>query len=184
MHPSLRPIGPADADTVASLHTISWQHAYRGMLRDDYLDHEAPAERQAVWRERLLGGSPAQFGYLALADGRPAGFIFARENGDPAWGTLIDNIHVLPELKGQGIGRLMVAAIGREAQRRCPDAGVFLWVIEQNLAGRGFYTRLGGQFVERAMVAAPDGGEIAELRVAWPSPRALLQAAEPEAKHG
>ena len=41
-----RPIVATDAATVADLHTTSWRSAYRGMLRDDYLDGDIATERR------------------------------------------------------------------------------------------------------------------------------------------
>lgn len=175
---SIRPIAPGDAETLALLHATSWRSAYRGILRDEYLDYEVVSDRKAVWSERLIAMPPSHFGHLATIAGRPVGFIYARGDDDPAWGTLLDNIHVLPEVKRQGLGRRLIAAMCREAQIRHLDAGVFLWVFEQNDQARRFYARLGGESVERVVTEAPGGGEIAEWRVAWRSPAQLMLAAE------
>ncbi|MGB3850078.1 MAG: hypothetical protein WA958_08940 [Tunicatimonas sp.] len=43
----------ADAEAIAQLHAQSWQQHYRGIMRDDYLDHSVREDRQAVWAERL-----------------------------------------------------------------------------------------------------------------------------------
>ena len=45
---AIRPIVATDGATVADLHTASWRSAYRGMLRDDYLDGDIATERRQV----------------------------------------------------------------------------------------------------------------------------------------
>lgn len=53
---------------------------------------------------------------------------------------------------------------------------VHLWVFEPNVDARRFYTHLGGDSVERAVVEAPVGGTIAAWRVVWDNPEQLLRA--------
>jgi len=110
------------------------------------------------------------------ANSKPAGFVFLRGAGDTVWGTLLDNIHVLPGLRGKGLGRVLVAAAARETMHRHPSERIHLWVFEQNVHARRFYSRLGGQDVERAVIEAPGGGSIAEWRVFWNNPEQLLRA--------
>jgi GNAT superfamily N-acetyltransferase len=170
----VRPLVKADATTLARLHAASWRNAYRGLLRDEYLDSIADADRLAVWAARMDHPQPTDFGFIAEADAACAGFVFLRGVDDAAWGTLVDNLHVLPAFKGQGIGRLLMEAAARETIRRHPDHGVFLWVFEANHHARRFYARLGGRDAERQVVDAPGGGALPAWRVVWPSPAHLL----------
>jgi len=172
-----RPIAATDAAAVSDIHVASWRDSYRGMLRDDYLDSAIAPERLAVWTERLRNLAPFDFGFIAAAANRSLGFVFLRGADDPVWGTLLDNLHVLPGFKGQGIGRLLVEAGAREAMNRHPRDRVYLWVFEQNSGARRFYRRLGGHEAERAVVDVPGGGAVAEWRVVWDNPERLLTAA-------
>jgi GNAT superfamily N-acetyltransferase len=166
----------ADADVVAALHVASWRSAYRGVLRDELLDGDMMPFRLGFWRARLGGPGARQFGWLALAEGEPVGFAFALGGADPAWGTQIDNLHVLPAHKRRGIGRRLLAEVGAWYLASAPGEGLFLWVYEQNAAARRFYERLGAAAVERMVIDAPGGGQVAEWRYAWPSSAALLDA--------
>src|SRR5262245_61985606 len=81
----------ADAEQIAQLHAASWQRTYRGILRDEYLDNDALADRRAVWAERLDPTIPShgvavadargrasrdsQFVVVADADGELRGFV-------------------------------------------------------------------------------------------------------------
>jgi GNAT superfamily N-acetyltransferase len=162
-----RPIVAGDATTIADLHTASWRSAYRGMLRDEYLDGDVVAERRAVWVERLGTPTDATYGFIAESVAGPVGFVFLLGSADATWGTLVDNLHVVPDQKGRGIGRLLLAAAAQETTRRFPHDRVHLYVFDKNLAARRFYARIGGREVERGLVEPPGGGSQLHWRVAW-----------------
>ncbi len=171
---TIRPIGPADIAAVADLHATSWRSAYRGMLRDEYLDADVAADRLRAWTARLAHPIDSQFGFLAESEAGPAGFVFMLGREDATWGTLVDNLHVLPGLKGRGIGRRLLEAAAHETGRRYPGERVFLFVFDQNLAARRFYASIGGREVERGIVEPPGGGSQVHWRVAWDDAAHLL----------
>jgi ribosomal protein S18 acetylase RimI-like enzyme len=176
---TIRPIVPADAATIADLHTASWRSAYRGMLRDDYLDGDIASERRQAWAARLGQPVDANYGFIAESEAGPAGFVFMLGQDDPTWGTLVDNLHVLPGLKGLGIGRRLLGAAALETQRRYPGQRVHLFVYEANVAARRFYAGVGGREVERGPVDPPGGGSQIHWRVAWDDAAQLLAAVRP-----
>lgn len=176
MTPRIRPITPADAVVLARLHAESWRSAYRGLFSDTFLDHEVHAERLQVWTERTTPLAPADLGFIAEIDHRPAGFIFVRAAHDPTWGTMVDNLHVANGLRSQGLGRQLLATAMRELLSRGHRQPVWLWVFEQNDAARRVYARLGGRETERAVDRSFDGAERAKWRVVWQSPEALREA--------
>ena len=164
---AIRPIVAADAVTVADLHAVSWRSAYRGMLRDEYLDGDIATERRQVWTGRLGALADANFGFIAEAETGPVGFVYMLGRADDAWGTLIDNLHVMPGHKGRGIGRLLLEAAALETGRRHPGERVHLFVFEANVAARRFYASVGGREVERGLVEPPGGGSQVHWRVVW-----------------
>lgn len=173
---TLRPMTAADADSVAALHATSWRSAYRGMLPDDYLDGDLVGERQAVWRERLRSApQPGHFGIVAEdAAGGMIGFAFVIPGDDPTWGTLIDNLHVHPELKGAGLGRQLMQAVARQlgASHTQP---VYLWVLDANEPAKRFYARMGAEFAEQMTEDLPFGGvALTKWRCVWRDLSALL----------
>jgi GNAT superfamily N-acetyltransferase len=177
---TIRPVGQADAATLARLHATSWRDAYRGLLRDEYLDSLVEIDRLAVWTGRLENLQPAHYGFIAETGGTAVGFVFLHGAEDAAWGTLLDNLHVVPGFTRQGIGRVLMETAARETVRRHPNDGVYLWVFEANHQARRFYARLGGRDVERAVVEAPGGGARPAWRVAWHRPELLLASRSPE----
>ena len=42
-----------DCRAVAEVHVESWQHAYRGILPEQYLASLSVAEREAMWRRMV-----------------------------------------------------------------------------------------------------------------------------------
>ena len=146
-----RPITSSDARLLATMHVASWRDAYRGLLSDNYLDGGAAADRVSVWTERMRDPDPACFGFVAELNGEAIGFVFLHGAHDVYWGTLLDNLHVLPGHKGRGVGRVLIEIAARETILRHPDERVYLWVFEQNSGARRFYARLGGHEAERVV---------------------------------
>lgn len=190
---TLRPIVAGDAPAVAGIHAQSWRATYRGTLRDAYLDGDLAAERLALWRTRLAAPAGAAVGTIAEAGvdaaggdaaGEVVGFAWVVLRADPAWGMLLDNLHVRPDLKARGIGRRLLEAACRQAAALEPAAGLYLWVHEANVDARSFYERLGATIAERAVADAPGGGRVAEVRYAWPTVGALLDALREAAASG
>jgi ribosomal protein S18 acetylase RimI-like enzyme len=177
---AIRQISDQDALALASIHAASWQSSYRGIFQDTFLDSHLLENRLALWNSRLNPIAKGHFGYLATAAETPIGFGFAFGGHDPYWGTQIDNLHVVPDLKGRGIGKRLLLYLGEHAQAAYPNAGLYLWVYERNTNARRFYERLGGEPVERAIIEPPGGGEVAEWRYAWRETTSLLETLRAE----
>jgi ribosomal protein S18 acetylase RimI-like enzyme len=163
-----------DVASIAAIHCASWRSTYRGVLRDDFLDGDLLANRLALWHQRLASAADSFFGVIAWQDGQPVGFSFGYPLADPVFGHLVDNLHVLPQMKGQGLGRRLLQAMAARCQARGDGAGMFLWVYENNTAAIRFYQSLGARPCERQVAEVPGGGMAAEWRYAWDSPALLL----------
>ena len=158
----------ADAVAIAQLHTRSWQTAYRGILSDEFLQGPLPENRRLLWHSRLAESDrPDQ---LVLVDEQGEtirGFACAYLEADPEWGCLLDNLHVVPDLKGKGLGRQLMAAVAEQVSRSNPYGRLHLWAYEQNLAARRFYERLGGAVTLCHAELAPDGTQVNAVRYCW-----------------
>jgi ribosomal protein S18 acetylase RimI-like enzyme len=175
----LRNARAGDAEAIARLHTDSWRRTYRGMMSDEFLDGGALANRRKVWHERLNSGTANQFVCVAEQDGEVGGFICAFADADPSWGSYIDNLHVAHRLHGRGVGRALMASAGDWLCRVQPDRGVFLWVMEANLAAREFYQRLGARNAGTVSLEDPGGGRAPNCRYVWASPQMLTERGLP-----
>ena len=152
--PTLRRATPADAETLAALHTASRATAYRGLLPDDYLDRVLPAECLVEWRRKLLAQADDGAGQTLVAevaataattdgtDEREAiGFACMSEPDDQG-SVYLDNLHARPDRKGVGLGTAMLTAATRWARERGARR-MHLLVLEGNVAAIGFYEARG-----------------------------------------
>ena len=178
--PRFRLAGPDDAEAVANLHAESWRRHYRGAYSDAFLDGDVLADRLAVWSERLREPNPSSCTILA-EDRTLVGFAHTVFDDDPAWGALLDNMHVVQGRKRRGIGSRLLGLTAEAVIERPERTGLYLWVLEQNVDARAFYEARGGRCVGRDPVTPPGGiasrlsGSPAKLRYAWLEPSALLE---------
>lgn len=156
-----------DFTTIAALHAASWRNAYRGVLSDEYLDGAIASERMALWNCRFKNPKANQHIVVAEQEANIVGFACAYGNEDEQWGTMLDNLHVLPAQKGHGIGRTLISHVASWCSVTYQRKGLFLWAFEQNVLARSFYERLGGKVVGNTIWIAPDGTAVTELRYSW-----------------
>ncbi len=142
----IRPMTADDSDEVAAMRVRGWQHAYRGMIPQAYLDAMDVAAEAGKQRERLAAGDGSVVNLVAEeADGTLAGWAAYGPYRDGEVRTGDGELYALylpPERIGQGVGRALLT----EVTDRCAAAGlprVFLWVLEQNTRARRFYEAAG-----------------------------------------
>jgi GNAT superfamily N-acetyltransferase len=165
---AFRSADASDSAAIAALHAASWRHAYRGILPDSYLDGAIGAERLEMWARRLSSsGSHRRLVLMAEGPRGLAGFVCVLLDEEPEWGACLDNLHVRPDIHGQGLGRRLFAEAARWLMSVEPDWPLHLWVFETNQTARGFYDRFAGEVVTRRIKRMPGGADIASLRYLW-----------------
>ena len=147
----------ADARSIADLHALNWQRHYRGVLPDRYLDHEVVDERRMLWFDRFAE-KDSTLRVICLYDQEEligfSGFFLDHHN---VWGTYIDNLHVLREYQGLGLGRqlMQMTAQGVLAHGGLPS--MYLHVFTANFSAIAFYERVHGLRVDQVEVDCPGG---------------------------
>jgi hypothetical protein len=91
-----------DSAAIATLHAASWRDLYRGILSNEYLDSNIESEREAFWEQRFNNPRANQYVVVAESGVNMVGFACAHGNEDQQWGTMLDNLHVLPSVRGEG----------------------------------------------------------------------------------
>ncbi len=173
----IRPMLPADAAQVASLHAESWRTAYREILSEAFLADEVDDERLQHWQLRLIDPRvDNQFGLVGLSGDRPVGFVYVENVAHPQYGVLLDNLHVVSAARSSGIGPQLMSAAAAEALTRGWGPAMHLWVFAANQRARVFYTRMGGREVECTSKELFGGGEADTVRVVWDECRALIMS--------
>jgi ribosomal protein S18 acetylase RimI-like enzyme len=175
----IREAKQADAEAIASLHAASWRTAYRGALSDAYLDGPIEVERFEVWRSRFTNPAKNQFVSVAESRQQLVGFVCAYGGQDEKWGTFLDNLHVAPQLKRQGVGARLMGELASWSSTKYPGQGVYLWVLQSNLAAQRFYERMGGENAGSDMWSPPDGSALPKIRYAWRDIQTLLAICAP-----
>jgi len=167
-----------DVEAIAALHADSWRRNYRGAYLDAYLDGDVVAERLVVWTDRIANPGPAERTIVAERDGEFLGFAHIKFDDDRIWGALLDNLHVVHDHKGLGIGTGLLRETARAVLARPAPTGLYLWVLEQNTAAQAFYAARDGREAGRELRGPfPGGGTAFGFRIAWPDPSVLCRSA-------
>ena len=142
--PLIRRAEAADAAAVARIHVASWKAAYRGIMPDAVIARTDLAYRTAFWTARIADREWPVF--VIEEDGEAVAFcqmISTRDtDDDPTRVGHITSLHVLPQLRRQGYGRVLLELVFEEFRRR-GYTEVTLWVLEENRMARAFYERMG-----------------------------------------
>jgi ribosomal protein S18 acetylase RimI-like enzyme len=175
MHCEIRDASDGDLPAIARLHATSWKVAYRGILRDAFLDHDLEGNRAQRWAGIFDRMAPRDRVLIAMLERSPAGFISgwttAAMDCEPGFDLHVDNLHVRPDLRGQGLG---VALMQSLSKRQTPDGSVrgYLWVLDGNEAAYRFYVRLGGRVSDQRQIEF-GGAMVGETRIVWDDFRSL-----------
>lgn len=157
----------SDIQAIATLHAASWRFAYRGALSDEYLAGDIIADRTALWEARLKTPSPNQYVVIAYDAETILGFACAYADEDPQWGTLLDNIHVSRHVQRKRVGSKLLNAVAHHCAMLSGNAGLYLWVLQNNTAAQKFYFSHGAENVGTDVWNAPGGTQVPRFRFAW-----------------
>ena len=167
-----------DIQSIASLHAQSWRENYKGCVADDYLEKRVDAERLTIWTERLTNPRENQWILLVKSNEALVGFICLYQDNHAEYGTLIDNLHVDSNFKGQGIGTKLMKKAVEWVMQNNSNSAIYLEVLSKNSAAIGFYKSLGGKELAKTVWSAPCGSQVDELIFEWTTPKVLLNYIE------
>jgi GNAT superfamily N-acetyltransferase len=139
----LRILPATEADVPLILRLISALADY------ERLSHQMVATEAAL-RETLFGEKPAAEVVIAYMDDVPVGFALWFYNYSTFLarpGLYLEDLFVLPEWRGHGIGRQLLTHLASVAvERRC---GRMEWsVLDWNESAIGFYRKLGASVMD------------------------------------
>lgn len=133
----IRPTTPADTGTI--LFFIRELAEYEKLL------HEVVATEADLARD-LFGPSPKVFCELAELDGKPVGFalwFYTYSTFQGRHGLYLEDLYVLPETRGQGVGKALLVELARRCIRE--ELGRYEWsVLDWNEPSITFYKAQGG----------------------------------------
>jgi len=141
MNVTIVPATPADVPTILDL--------IRALAEYEKLSHEVVATEADIDRW-LFGGRPVAEVILARSETTTVGFALFFHNfstflGRP--GIYLEDLFVLPDWRGQGVGRLLLTSLARLAVER--GCGRLEWsVLGWNEPAIGFYLRMGARVMD------------------------------------
>ena len=135
-----------DVPAIASVHVVTWQAIYRGIMVDRFLDTLRSEKREPMWNRVLSEGRGSV--HVACVFQELVGFSYSGSNHDTPAAAEIFAIYVHPDHWGKGLGRVLFSA-SCEAMRGRNFEHLVLWVATRNTQARTFYERVGMK---------PDGG--------------------------
>ncbi|MBI1783375.1 MAG: GNAT family N-acetyltransferase [Sphingobacteriales bacterium] len=170
----LRPATTDDYKDIALLHATNWQHTYRGILSDQYLDNEVIEERIKFWKEQLEQPADNQITTVAIMNDTMVGFSCLILNDDEHYGSLLDNLHVPIHSQKTGIGKLLMQDCAKTVLAKASNNKMYLWVFEANKNARAVYEKLGAIHIETIEHDNWDGTKSMVCRYAWEDAGLLL----------
>jgi GNAT superfamily N-acetyltransferase len=146
----------ADADVVLAF--------IRGLAAYEKLEHEVEADAERL-RATLFGEQRYAEVILAEIAGEPAGFALFFHNYSTFLarpGIYLEDIFVLPERRGLGVGGRLLAALARLAVER--GCGRLEWsVLDWNEPALAVYRKLGARPMDEWTVQRVDGDALTAL---------------------
>src|SRR5690606_17967530 len=136
----------------------------RGLAEYEHLAHECIATEADLTRS-LFGERPDAEVILAYADDEPAGFALFFHNYSTFLarkGLYLEDLFVLPEHRGKGIGLALLRELARIAVER--NCGRMEWaVLDWNQPAIDFYERLGARAMDEWKVYRLTGDSLKNL---------------------
>jgi GNAT superfamily N-acetyltransferase len=153
---STRPATPDDVPAILGF--------IRALAEYEKLSHAVVATEGQL-RAHLFGPRPAAEVLIGELDGRPVGFALFFANFSTFLakpGIYLEDLFVLPEARGHGVGRALLSAVAKLAVER--DAGRLEWaVLDWNEPAIGFYRTVGAVPMDEWTTMRVTGDALREL---------------------
>ncbi len=155
-----------DSHAVAMAHTLSWQHAYKGIIAQTFLDSIDLKKRETNWRSEIEKNDPPLIRLVCEANLKVVAFACGLDNRTrgllPDCDSELWAIYSLPSEIGKGYGKRLLdefkfklKSLGK--RRFC------VWVLKDNSIGRRFYERHGGNLCPISKIVKIGDQEFAEV---------------------
>lgn len=153
---AITPATPADVPMLFQLVTALADY--------EKLSHEVTGTSDDL-AQHLFGDRPYAEAILARVENKPVGFALFFHNFSTFLmkpGIYLEDLFVLPEYRGQGIGKLLLQTLGKLAVER--GCGRLEWaVLDWNEPAIAFYKRMGAQIRTEWQLCRVTGDALQQL---------------------
>ncbi|MED4072237.1 GNAT family N-acetyltransferase [Priestia endophytica] len=144
----IRKASERDIKEIAKIYVDSWRTTYDGLVPRAFLDGLSYETSQHKWQSFSKDQVNETFMYVAVDDmekvvGFAAGrcMLYNKREGE------LYALYLLDQCQGQGVGRSLVKAVADHFIQN-DVSSMFVWVMKNNRAGRGFYRSLKGTYTK------------------------------------
>ena len=135
-------------------YTLNFEHHWNGNGLELYIENQFSIKRITTDL-----ANPTLAYYFIKMDDQPIGFIklnlsVAFDDYSATAVTELEKMYVLPEMKGQGVGKKVLSAIIQKIKGAGKKV-FFLCVIDTNISAIKFYEKLGFQFHSTTRLEVP-----------------------------
>ena len=136
-----------DLKYVAEVNVITWKKAYKGIIKQDFLDNISIEKRyENILKHRNDENSSELI--VAEINGEIAGFCRYMEGNDYSdeykdVECEIKALYVKPQYKRKGIGKKLINYAKMEFKEKRLEK-MILWCLKENYPSRAFYEKMGG----------------------------------------
>lgn len=142
---SIRRARPDDAAMLSDVFDAAWREAYQGIIPGVALERILARRGPLWWRATIGRARPLVVMEIADAVVGYVSYGRARDRALKAEAE-IDEIYMMPEHQGLGLGRRLFNAVRNDAGDR-GLARLAVWSLAENGRARAFYEALGGRLV-------------------------------------
>jgi GNAT superfamily N-acetyltransferase len=136
----------------------------RGLAEYEKLAHQCVATEESL-RKTLFGARAYADVLIARLDGKPVGFALFFHNYSTFLarpGIYLEDVFVLPEHRGAGVGKALLKHVAQIARER--ECGRLDWsVLDWNEPAIEFYKRVGATVMPDWRICRMTGDQIAKL---------------------
>ena len=170
-----------DAGAIARVHIRSWRETFSPILSAEQIAAKDLDEgsQTAIWTKRLSEEEGiSRFTFVAeeerliayVTGGKIRGIV--HDSVDDWADAELQQIYVLAEAQGKGIGKALVVRLAEELSRQ-GFKSLIVWVMTLNPAVVFYRDMLGGKFLAERPIPEVNGS-LKEAAYGWPDIRKLL----------
>ncbi|HUB36114.1 MAG TPA: GNAT family N-acetyltransferase [Solirubrobacteraceae bacterium] len=152
-------IRPARREDVGALLEL-----FAELAEYEHLTHELKATEEGL-AEALFGAEPVAYALIAEREGRALGYALYFKTFSSfltSTGIWLEDLFVRPSVRGEGVGRALLAAVAREVVRA--EGGRLEWAaLDWNELALGFYRNIGASTMSEWISHRLDGSALREL---------------------